>query len=134
MSVAPIDKPPDRDEEAPENADSQFSVTDEVKGLVTRVARHLGSVRARIDHNGGQQENGDRTPASPTPRTKDEHRRSDTSAPGHGDRPVSIVRRQPSLSQGPTVVGVETDRGLRLTEPGKPESRLTCDVWTSVER
>lgn len=137
MSITPVDKPPDGNEDP----DSQFTRrSSRLREYVGRFFSWLGDCVSgaglRSDSPERSQSTGSlATSSGPTVETEAVE---SVDGPTFDDFPARAkplthpARNAPGINT-PDVVSIETDQGLRLSVPENPDAELTSDVWMPVE-
>ena len=135
MSITPVDKPPDGDDNS-EDARSRGPAS--LREYFSRFVSWLVE-RAPVVHRPERARDG--TPRDEASiRAREERVRAvdvndERSFAGFPERERPLVypaRDLPGINT-PDVVCVETECGLRLSVPENPDATLTSDVWTTVD-
>lgn len=137
MSITPVDKPPDGDDE-PDGALSRRSSV--LRACVGRLVTWLGArvAEAGLGSDGQDATRSARTAASDGGSDVEATPVEPADCPAFEDFPereqplTHPARNLPGINT-PDVVCIETEDGLRLSIPENPDAELTSDVWMPVE-
>lgn len=134
MSITPVDKPPDGNDESDETPSIRFwSLRAGLDRLFSWILDRVGSIEFHLE----PREPRDRAPVADFDRPTVEG--GDAGACGtidgfsNRERPLTYPGRELSGINTPDVVSLETEDGLRLSVPENPDAQLTSDVWTTVD-
>lgn len=136
MSITPINEPPDPDERSGDTPSRRSSIRTSVGRFASWLAARVTEVKQSIVSKKGERTE-TRTQSVRATSVAHDTIHVGTTRPSGGlteyDRPFSSPTRELPDERGPTVISIETERGLRLSVPENPDETLTSDVWVTVE-